>query len=68
MRIVLISVISIVLLGCEDRYRYACQDPSNWENEECREPKCRATGTCSNELIKSLQKNPCGLITTEGGE
>lgn len=68
MRITIVSILLIGLLGCEDRYRYPCQDPANWGNEECQEPKCKAMGTCASDLIKTLKKNPCGLITTEGAE
>lgn len=39
-----------VLTGCQDRFRYPCQDPKNWSNEECRRPQCAVTGTCPDQL------------------
>jgi hypothetical protein len=43
----------IVLTGCfEDRFRYSCQDPKNWDNAECKPPICTATATCPEMLVK----------------
>ena len=39
------------LVGCQDRYRYACQDPANWETEECKRPACEADGVCPDMLL-----------------
>jgi len=46
----------LCLTGCEDRFRYPCQDPKNWENAECKPPICTATGTCPDMLIKPEQE------------
>jgi hypothetical protein len=40
----------LALAGCEERYRYPCQDPKNWSNDECRRPQCAVTGTCPDQL------------------
>lgn len=49
----LICCIALVLLvGCQDRFRYPCQDPNNWHNVECKPPICTATGTCPEQLVK----------------
>lgn len=45
-----LSVLLVLLTGCEDRYRYPCQDPKNWSNSECKPPICTATGTCPEQL------------------
>jgi hypothetical protein len=48
-----ICLMALVLLSaCEDRFRYPCQDPQNWENAECKPPICVATSTCPEQLIK----------------
>jgi hypothetical protein len=47
----LLLFVFIALVACEDRYRYKCQDPKNWENAECKAPICTATGTCPDQLI-----------------
>lgn len=49
-------VICVMLAGCEDRFRYACQDPQNWNNAECKPPICTATGTCPDQLVKPEQE------------
>lgn len=46
-----LSVLLVLLTGCDDRYRYPCQDPKNWANAECKPPICTATGTCPEQLI-----------------
>jgi hypothetical protein len=46
-------MVCIMLTGClEDRFRYPCQDPKNWELDECKPPVCTATGTCPDQLTK----------------
>jgi hypothetical protein len=42
---------ALALMGCQDRYRYDCQDPANWEVPECQKPKCVASGYCTEWLI-----------------
>ena len=44
------GVAALMMTGCEDRYRYACQDPTNWEKQECKKPYCSADGTCPEDL------------------
>jgi hypothetical protein len=43
---------SLALIGCQDRFRYPCQDPANWEKTECKRPICSSTGTCPDQLTK----------------
>jgi len=42
----------VLLSACEDRFRYPCQDPQNWDKAECKPPICTATGTCPEQLVK----------------
>ena len=51
-----LSVLLVVLTGCDDRYRYPCQDPNNWQNTKCKPPICTASGTCPDMLIKTEEK------------
>lgn len=46
----------VLLSGCSDRFRYPCQDPKNWELDECKPPICTATGTCPEQLVKPEQE------------
>lgn len=39
-----------LLFACEERYRYPCQDPENWEEKQCKKPFCSANGTCPEDL------------------
>jgi len=52
----LLSIFVVLLVGCEDRFRYPCQDPKNWENIECKAPICTANGTCPDMLVKTEEK------------
>lgn len=47
-----VGLLCSLLVGCEDRFRYKCQDPQNWNNAECKPPICTATGTCPDQLVK----------------
>lgn len=49
----------LILAGCEERYRYPCQNPENWENKYCQKPFCSANGTCPEDL-KHYEKNKPG--------
>ena len=56
MKALLIPVIALLLVGCEERYRYPCQDPENAEKAECNRPACEADGMCYDSLNGLLQK------------
>lgn len=47
----------LLLSGCEERYRYPCQDPENWEQKQCKKPYCSANGTCPEDLRHYEKKN-----------
>jgi hypothetical protein len=40
-----------------DRFRYPCQDPKNWDKEFCQKPICDVTRTCPEHIFKG-QKDP----------
>jgi len=50
MRAVLIGLAALFMfpffVGCEERYRYECQDIENAEKAECNRPACEADGMC----------------------
>lgn len=37
--------------GYDGGYRYPCQDPANWGDEECVPPVCEVDGTCTKDLV-----------------
>jgi hypothetical protein len=48
--LVLLAVLAGVV-GCEDRYRYHCQDPKNWAQKRCQRPDCQFTQDCPDYLV-----------------
>lgn len=40
-----------------DRFRYPCQDPANWEKDICKKPQCDVTRTCPEHIFKG-QRDP----------
>lgn len=62
------------VFAATDSYRYACQDPANWEDPVCQVPMCTATGACTENLVYNgeaaaqvletspeiLNPDPCG--------
>ena len=41
----------LLLTACEDRYRYTCQNPDNFNAVECQKPRCLFTQTCPEYLV-----------------
>ena len=41
----------LIMSGCEDRYRYACQDPANWDTPQCQKPYCEIHKTCPDMIF-----------------
>jgi hypothetical protein len=50
MKIALVFVAALFLAGCDERYRYPCQDPNNWDIQRCKKPYCSGNGTCPEDL------------------
>ena len=48
--IVVVLLVMMSLAGCQENYRYPCQDPDNWQKKECQKPYCSANGTCPEDL------------------
>jgi hypothetical protein len=42
----------LVALGCEERYRYPCQNPDNWDKAVCQKPKCEVHRQCPDLIFK----------------
>lgn len=41
----------------EDKFRYPCQDPTNWDKSICQKPACDVTRTCPEHVFKG-QRDP----------
>ena len=46
-------LIAVGMVGCEDRYRYPCQDPANTYHPDCIKPACLADSTCPEYLVET---------------
>ena len=44
-------LLTISACGYNGKYRYSCQDPENWEKEECNPPICEVDGACTKTLL-----------------
>jgi hypothetical protein len=44
----------LLLAGCEDRYRYKCQNPEHFHAAECQKPKCLFTQMCPEYLVAPI--------------
>jgi hypothetical protein len=48
-------ILSLILIsGCEDRYRYFCQDPQNFQAKRCQKPDCQFTQDCPEYLVAPI--------------
>jgi hypothetical protein len=44
----------VFLAGCEDRYRYVCQNPDHFADAQCQKPKCLFTQQCPEYLVAPI--------------
>lgn len=47
-------VLLLLLTGCEDQYRYPCQNPDNFHKPDCQKPKCLFTQQCPEYLVAPI--------------
>ncbi len=52
MRTFLIMLSLLAVTGCEQSYRYPCQDPENWDKPECKRPICEVNRDCPDLIFK----------------
>ena len=58
-RWLLLLLLFPLLLGycSQERFRYPCQDPTNWDKDICKMPLCDVTRTCPEHIFKG-QRDP----------
>ena len=56
MKTILITIALLCLVGCQDRFRYECQDPASWNSAQCQKPQCEVTRTCPDLLLKGEKR------------
>ena len=56
MRFIAFCLIALSLTSCgyQGYTRYPCQEAKNWDNPECNPPICKATGTCTIDLLPEV--------------
>jgi hypothetical protein len=52
----------ILLAGCEDRYRYPCQNPDNFYKAECQKPRCLFSQLCPEYLVAPILDKKVGDV------
>jgi hypothetical protein len=63
-RLLLLSLL-LTLVACEDRYRYVCQNPDNFNLAECQKPRCLFTQTCPEYLVAPILENKVANQSTQ---
>jgi hypothetical protein len=61
--ILLVLPLSLAFIG-GDKFRYPCQNPKNWEKEECKMPICDVTRTCPEHIFKGQRDPRLGPLIT----
>ena len=56
--LLILLVLPLGLAMCsEEKFRYPCQDPANWDKDVCKMPLCDVTRTCPEHIFKG-QRDP----------
>lgn len=56
--LLVLLVLPLGLSMCsEERFRYPCQDPANWDKDFCKMPLCDVNRTCPEHIFKG-QRDP----------
>jgi hypothetical protein len=54
MKYIVTACAALLLAGCDyEVYRYACQNPENWDTAECQKPLCEVSRTCPEHIFKN---------------
>ena len=54
MKTLVIIAAIMALAGCDDQYRYPCQNPDNFHKPDCQKPKCQFTQQCPEYLVAPI--------------
>jgi len=53
----------LLLAGCEDHYRYFCQNPDNFQKQECQKPRCQFSQTCPEYMVAPILEKQIEQVT-----
>ena len=56
--VVVVILALLALMGCEERFRYFCQDPKNFSAKRCQRPDCLFTQDCPDYLVAPVLEKP----------
>jgi hypothetical protein len=60
--LLILLVLPLGLSMCsEERFRYPCQDPANWNKDICQKPLCDVTRTCPEHVFKGGRDPRLGM-------
>lgn len=62
-KLLLLSLL-LALMGCEDRFRYFCQDPKNFNAKRCQKPDCQFTQDCPEYLVAPILEKKVDQTST----
>jgi len=62
--VILVLPLTLAFFG-HDQFRYPCQDPTNWDSEQCKYPICDVTRTCPEQIFKGQRDPRLGPPTAE---
>jgi outer membrane lipopolysaccharide assembly protein LptE/RlpB len=55
----ILIIVMLMLTGCDQQYRYACQNPANWDKDKCKKPYCDINKECPEHIFKKTEKGAC---------
>jgi hypothetical protein len=54
------TAVLLILVGCEQQYRYPCHNPDNWDTPRCQKPLCEINRDCPEHILKGTNGNGNG--------
>ena len=58
----LILLLALAVAGCDQYFRYPCQDPANWDTPQCKPPICEVNRDCPELVFKAEEGSAMGQI------
>jgi hypothetical protein len=56
MALIILALPIMIAAGCEQKYRYPCQDAKNWETEHCQKPRCEIHRDCPSHIFNENEE------------
>lgn len=60
-----VVVLLLLLTACDERYRYWCQNPANFNNAQCQKPLCEFNQNCPEYLVAPIVEKKIEGNTTQ---